>query len=625
MCGISGIINFHYLPDSKNTEKMLNSIVHRGPNQKKIYNNKFCSVGFVRLSIIDLSSNSNQPFINYNNKIKIFFNGEIYNFEKLKKENFSNSQFKSKGDGEVILYLYEKFGISFINKLKGMFAIIIIDEAKKKTYLIRDRFGIKPLYYSLDKKKKELSFSSEIQSFHISNLLDKKINYLQIFKYLNYSMVNANNETCFESIFQVPPGKYLEFSKNGLREFQYYSLEKNINEELDLDKTKKFKFYSENIKEKFYTSFLEHSKFDVKAGIHLSGGADSAILAILSNELNKQMSCFTFGFDENKYSELDEAKKISKILKLNHFSSNLQAIEIPDFFNEVLEIEYEPFSSMRILSQHYLYKKFKDKIKVVFDGSGGDEIGAGYNYYIMAWYLDLINSNKKIKLDNRLNSIIKHAKNETMTKQKFIEGSLATLKTPGQTTVDGSFFDKSGLISSDFLKKFENTQENLKKPFKSNLRNAQYVDLFQLKLPRCLKYIDRASMRNSIEARVPLLDHELVEACLQTPSEYKILNNQQRIITKYPFKKKINKEFLFKNKKTIADPQSHWIFGKLFDYVRDTFSSSNFASSNIINQKEVILHLDKLKKIDGHKNSFFIFQLLSVELWIKGVVNRSYK
>ena len=624
MCGLSGIINFQKKPNSSITRKMLDSIDHRGPDQKIIANNNFSSIGFVRLSIIDLSKESDQPFVSKNNKIKIFFNGEIYNHKEIKKNYFPKYTFKSKGDGEVLLYLYEKFGIKFVERLKGMFAIVIVDEIINKTFLIRDRFGIKPLYFNYNNKLKEITFSSEIQAIHLSNQLKKKVNFSQIFKYLNYSMVNANNETCFESVLQVPPGKYLEFSKDGLKELTYYSLINEIDEEIDNDQSKNFKYHSERIKKSFYKSFLEHSEFDVDGGIHLSGGADSAVLAILSNELNKELSCYTFGFKEEKFSELKDAKKISDTLNLKHQSSNLESKKVPSLFDEVMQIEYEPFSSMRILSQHLLYKTFKNDIKVVFDGSGGDEIGAGYNYYIMAWYKDLLKSKKKINLDKRLNSIINFAKNDTIDKEQFIKGSLANLSKPGQATVDGSFFDKGDLISNDFFNKYNDENLELQKPFKSHLRNAQYIDLFHLKLPRCLKYIDRASMRNSIEARVPFLDHKLVEACMQTPSQYKILNNQQRIITKHPFKKKINKNFLFKNKKTIADPQSHWIFGDLFDYVRDTLGSSNLASSDLINQKKVISHIDNLKKKEGHKNSFFVFQLLSVELWLKKVVYKNF-
>ena len=163
MCGISGITNFKSKPDKRIVEAMRNKISHRGPDFKNIWENKFNCIGFVRLAIIDLTNNSNQPFTSSDNKINIFYNGEIYNFKDLKKNYFSNFQFRSAGDGEIILHLYQKFGIEFIKKIKGMFSIVICDEKRNITYLVRDRFGIKPLYYCHDEKNKELTFCSEIK------------------------------------------------------------------------------------------------------------------------------------------------------------------------------------------------------------------------------------------------------------------------------------------------------------------------------------------------------------------------------------------------------------------------------------------------------------------------------
>ena len=163
MCGISGITNFEIKPSKKIVEAMRNKIAHRGPDFKTCWENKSNCIGFVRLAIIDLTENSNQPFYSKDKKINLFYNGEIYNFKELKEEYFPNSIFRSVGDGEVLLHLYQKFGIEFIKKVKGMYSIVICDEINNTTFLIRDRFGIKPLYYFHDKKNKELSYCSEIQ------------------------------------------------------------------------------------------------------------------------------------------------------------------------------------------------------------------------------------------------------------------------------------------------------------------------------------------------------------------------------------------------------------------------------------------------------------------------------
>ena len=230
MCGISGITNFEAKPNKRIIEAMRNKISHRGPDFKNIWENKFNCIGFVRLAIIDLTNNSNQPFSSNDNKINIFYNGEIYNFKDLKKSYFSNLQFKSAGDGEIILHLYQKFGIEFIKKIKGMFSIVICDENRNITYLVRDRFGIKPLYYCHDKKNKELTFCSEIQGMFENKKINKVQNYFETYMYLKQGLVSACDETWFKDIYQVKPSHYIKFDKNGFSQNRYYSLEENVEE-----------------------------------------------------------------------------------------------------------------------------------------------------------------------------------------------------------------------------------------------------------------------------------------------------------------------------------------------------------------------------------------------------------
>jgi len=620
MCGLTGIISYSKNFKKQDVEEMLKTILHRGPNQKIIKNSEFSSVGFVRLSILDLTEYSNQPLTDFNNNIEVFFNGEIYNYQELKKKFFPNINFKSSGDGEIIVHLYKKIGIKFVNYIKGMFAIYLFDKKKNVYYLIRDRFGIKPLYYYLNKKNKDVIFGSEIQALHAHKKIKKEVNFEQIYYYLNYSQVNSNNGTCYKDINQVPAGSYLEIQKDSVKLNYYYKIEDYIDEDKDKDLSRSFKYYLSDIKKKFDQSFNQHSRFDVKGGIHLSSGSDSSILALLAKKNNKNLKCFTFGYKEKQFSEAEDAKIIAEQSGLSHDVSFLESKEVPDLLSKVLKVEYEPFSSMRILSQHKLFREYKNDAKVIFDGSGGDEIGAGYNYHIIPWYFDCINSKRKANFDRRLKNVILKAKNSFLKTEDFILGSIKNILNPGSTTVDGSTFDKKGLISKDFLQNYSNSNLNFKRPFKSYLRNAQYLDLMHYKLPRCLKYIDRASMSNSVESRVPFLDHELVESCFQVPSDLKIIQNQQRIITKYPFRNIIDKKYLFKNKKSIADPQSFWIFRDLYDFTMDIFSSSNFLSKEIINNKNIIKQLEYLKKKDGHVNSFLIFQLLSLEIWLKEVV-----
>ena len=616
MCGIAGIVPFNKNQDKLSIESMVDQILHRGPDQRKIFKNSLGIFGFVRLNIIDLSTKSNQPFLSRDKKIQIIYNGEIYNYKSLKENYFKNTQFKSNGDGEVLIHLYEKYGIKFLDKIKGMFSICIIDENLKKIYLIRDRFGIKPLYYRYEKKINKLFFCSEISPLANTKSFNKRINIGEAHKFLNQGLVNSNNETWFKDIYQVKAAHYIEFSNNKILEKKYYQIEDFIDEE----KENTFKEDMIKFKNKLQNSFTEHNQFDVEAGIHLSGGVDSAVLAAISNFNNKTYKSFTFDFNDKKYSELKYAQLISKSSNLKNYSTILDEKYLGDYLSKVLKREYEPFSSLRVLSQHNLYDKYKDKCKVVLDGSGGDEVGAGYSYHIIPWYLDIQKQKRSKKNKFKFFKYLDLIKNETINNEQFIKGAFSYMKSPGGATIDGSKYKNNKIFDGKFLEMSHKLE--ISKPFKSHLRNSQYADLFYLKLPRSLKYADRASMYNSVETRVPFLDHEVVECSLQIPSKFKLLRGQQRIIMKYPFRNYVNKKVLFLNKRTIADPQSKWLKGPLKTIFLDLINSNSFNSHGIFNKKEVIKYYNNFLKYEKHFNSFLIFQILITELWATQILKK---
>ena len=619
MCGISGIASFNTSVDEADVVSMVQKIKHRGPDQEKIFKNQMGIFGFVRLKIIDISDRSNQPFLSENKKIQIIYNGEIYNYKNLKEQYFPNKNFKSSGDGEVLIYLYEKYGIEFVNKVKGMFSICIIDENIKKIYLVRDRFGIKPLYYHYDSFKKTLYFCSEIKGIVELKNINTQINDKEAFKFFNQGLINSSGETWFKNIFQVKPSHFIEYSNDKIIEKKYYFLENQIDEKQD-EKKISFKTYMNDFKEKLQESFKEHNQFDVKAGIHLSGGVDSAVLAAMSNYNNKEYNSYTFDFEQEKFSELKYAKQITDSTNLKNYSSILKEKDLPYYLLKVIGREYEPFSSLRVLSQHHLYDTYKDDCRVILDGNGGDEIGAGYNYQMIPWYLDLQRKKHTIRNKNRFLKYIDLVKNDSIDKNQFIRGSFSYFRSPGSATIDGSYYKNNLLFNNDFMSK--NYNQKINKPFKSYLRNTQYADLYYLKLQRSLKYVDRASMYNSIEARVPFLDHKVVEAAFQIPSKFKVLNGQQRIIQKYPYKNYVKQESLYLNKRSIADPQSYWLKGTLKDMAYDTIYSSSFNQCGFFNTKEVKKYFDLFLKAKTHFNSFLLFQILISEVWYKNVLNK---
>ncbi len=615
MCGICGIINFKKKPSLQIATAMSKKISHRGPDFKTTWSNDSCVVGFVRLAIIDLSNNSNQPFVSKDKQISIFYNGEIYNFRQLREQYFNKKIFKSDGDGEVLLHLYEKFGINFLNKVKGMFAIFITDNRKKVTYLIRDRFGIKPLYYFYDKQNKELTFCSEIQGIFENKNIKKEQNYNETYRYLKKGLVSSSEETWFKDIFQIKPSHYIEFNNNGLKSIQYYNLESNVCEQNTNQKS--FYVYLNEFKEKILESFKQHTVFDVKGGIHQSGGLDSTALVAITKMLNKKFDTYTFDFENKEFSETKNASQLSNSANLKNFTSLIKDTELENYLYKVIEIQYEPFSSLRVLSQHQLYENFKDQSKVILDGSGGDELFAGYHYHAVAWQMDVLAENSLKRVDKRYELITKN--HETLKKEKFMEGAKKRLTGSGSATEDGSEYFDDNFLNKDFLKKFKCKTE-IKKPFKSYLKNAQYTDFFYYKLPRSLRYVDRASMRFGVEARVPFLDHEFVELCFGLPNKYKMGFGQQRLMMKYLIRNILSKNLIFQNKRTIADPQSYWLKTNLKKLVLELINSDEIKKSELFNYKEIQNFYKRFIESKNHVNSFFLFQVINTLLWQKTIL-----
>ena len=624
MCSISGIIDYKNNNFDKELVDFKNLLFHRGPDHQVIIKDKNFFLSMNRLKIIDLSDNANQPFKSEDSNFVLIYNGEIYNYKELKKNYFSDYSFKSNVDGEILIPLFKQFGISFLSKIRGMYSIFLYDKKNETSYLVRDRFGIKPLYYNFDNKHNRLTFASEIKGVFANKKISREPNFKEIYRYLEKGMVNATRETWFKDIYQVTQGCFLKYKKNeGINEYKYYDLKDNIDEDVDKDKTFSLKKNLENIGTLFEKSFIEHSQFDVSAGFHVSGGIDSAIMMALAHKNKmKDSKAFTFSFKDKIFSELENSMKISSKFNFIHHSSYVENEDMPNFLTNVLKREYEPFSSLRILSQHHLYEKFKDNgIKVIFDGSGGDEIGAGYNYYLSPWLMDNFENSPSNKLMDRYIHLTSKSKNfDNNEISKKILGNFIHFNVLGKTTVDGSVYEKSNTVNNDF--KISNSEANLylDYPFKSYLRNAQYNDIYSFKLPRCLRYTDRASMYSSVEARVPFLDHRLVEACINVPSLYKILNSNLRFILKKPFEKILGKEIVYKNKNTLADPQKRWLRTTLKPLIQDLFLSSDIKTNMIFDQSSVKKLIENFYKSDERVNSFFFTQILLTELWFREVL-----
>ena len=607
MCGIAGIFQKN-VNNYSHVANAINVINHRGPDSKGIWRDEFISLGSVRLKVVDLNENSNQPLISKNKRYVLVYNGEVYNYLKLKKK--FNIKTKTNSDTELILELFSKLGPKTFSLLEGMFAISIYDTNTKKLYLARDIFGIKPIYYFFEKKR--FLFCSEIKGI-LEIEKNVAINNESIVNLIKWGGLDNTTNTWFKSIQSLEPASFLEIDNNfKIKKTKYYFLEENLKRNT-FEKKDIPHIFNQLLKK----SVKDQSQTIRSIGTNLSGGVDSSIVTAFLKEINTDIHTYTFGYNEKNFDERPFAKTVSKKLKIENFTSVTDANDINNNFLNTLIMEDEPFTSFRQVSHHKLYDDFKvNGSTVIMESSGGDEIGAGYTGFLWPLFLDQI---KIIGYDKALDNLIKNLKIHKFDKNKinnFMKAGSYNQKFYGSSTSDGQKIINTECILENFNKKFDNGPPTYKKIFESNLLNSQYIELFHTKLPRGLRYVDRASSSSGSESRVPLLSKEIVEFCFSIPNELKIRNGELRWFMKKSLNYLNKKNIKLSNKRSIADPQRIWMKKNLRHLFLRVFKSKKFKNRGIFNQKEVLKSYYSFLK-DKNAHSLGLFQIFIAEIWIR--------
>jgi asparagine synthase (glutamine-hydrolysing) len=610
MCG------FFFLKKDKenfdfNKLKSYSSLLkHRGPDDDKVIENDKYFVRFFRLSIMDTSKKGSQPMFDKTKRFFLVFNGEIYNFKSLKKK-LRNNSIKSNSDTEVLLYTLIERGIESINDLEGMFSFIFYDTLTNTLFTGRDRFGIKPFYYTYINRS--IAFSSEIKPL-LNIKKDIQLNNLAFCNFFLKGSMDFDKETFFNQINSVEPGTYGIFKNDKVTFKKYWALE---NSSKNYTQRSNFKKSSEQLEVLLKNSLNKHLISDRKIGLFLSGGTDSnALLNLISKSFSeKKLNTFTYGFENA--SSYDESTRVRKLVtnskNIDNFYSYLRPNEIIESFEKTTKILESPFTSIRIFAMKKLYQLARKKgCRVILEGDGGDEIFGGYDYNVYSYLKD-----KFINKRNHQNKIVNHLK-------KFIKISgrnnshiinlILTNNYQFSSTSDGTIF-----VNSDFFKQTFLDENISEKFYKYNrikklnfLKNSQLKDISYIKLPRSLKYKDRLSMSEGIETRVPLLDHPLAEYCFNLPNEYKFKDNISRFIFKQVAKKKYFSKYKFEvSKKTIADPQKIWMKTHLKEYFLDAINSTTFKNLDYFNHKIIKSEFLKFCKEENYPSTFAFFQILS--------------
>lgn len=587
MCGIIGQINSNSLIDIECFKRMRDTLKHRGPDGEGLFysENKKAALGHRRLSLIDLTETGNQPLHNETRHLWLTCNGEIYNYRELRKNLIDRGhQFSSQTDSEVILHGYEEWGGEILQHLKGMFAFAIWDERKQKLFLARDRFGIKPLYYYLDNHA--FIFASEIKGIIEYPFVTREIDYSSVCDYFAYRYV-PSPKTIWKNIFKLPPAHYLEFSSSGkLTLNEYWKLQFSNKQPSE---AKAVSTIDHLLKE----SVKQHIVSDVPVGSFLSGGYDSSALVDYLHRIQYDTQTFSIGFENWKESEHQYAEIVSKLFKTKHRPKILKKNSL-DLLEKLSYVYDEPIADISIIPTYFVSELAAENVKAVLSGEGADEIFCGYSWQ-KQYHDDYKKLPLSVKIKNRLNPFGKSfAVNEyshAMAMGKYDSERLHALLNE----------DLADCIPEDpdwFYTQY----------YKSNLspvKSIQYMDVKCFMAELVLTKMDRASMANSLEVRVPFLDHELVEFIFQTDERVYYKTGITKFLLFENIKKNFPETILNRPKQGFVGPESYYMN---IDWYQDYLVNGNLI-------KDAIIKKNKLSELILEKDHWRLWKLLVFELW----------
>ncbi|MFX0201561.1 MAG: asparagine synthase (glutamine-hydrolyzing) [Candidatus Hodarchaeota archaeon] len=579
MCGICG---FTGAPERRLIDRMTDVMIHRGPNDRGIFQNDHVSFGHRRLSIIDIAG-GHQPMFNEDASICIVYNGEIYNHLELRKELESKGhRFQTRCDTEVIIHLYEELGINCVQRLNGMFAFAIWDNHEKLLFLARDRLGIKPLYYA--EVNKRFLFASEIKSLLQYHRMPREVNYSSLDKLLTFSFV-PGHETMFKAIYKLLPGHVLVQRKGKTRIHRYWKYEHHASKELEE------KEIIEQIYELLQDSVRIRLMSDVPLGATLSGGLDSsAVVGMMSKFLNAPVNTFSIGFNEAN-DELPYARIVARHFRTEHRECILRYSQLEEILHEILWHLEEPITNGANFPTYFYSSAVKENLTVCLIGEGADELFAGYDRFkcmspLVAWFP----------------SGFKHY-GYLYSLGCFTQRQKRALFT------DGLSSRVSGSSPLDLYFSYFHNQN-------SKLDNGIAFDIDNVLPEFQLMRIDKLTMRHSVEARVPFLDFRLVELASKIPSHLKLRSLEEKYILRKALTGFLPEEILKRKKRGLTTPVKSWFERGLSNLVDHFLSEKNIKRRGLF-RKDYISYLIKNKNhfVWGRKFRFQILKLVLIELW----------
>lgn len=574
MCGYVGFTNT--INDANRIiGEMMDKIKHRGPDSEGKYVDEDIALGFRRLSIIDLNTGS-QPIYNEDNSKVLLFNGEIYNFQKIREELIAKGHiFTTKTDSEVLIHGYEEFGEYLLNKLRGMFSFVIWDKNTKELFGARDFFGIKPLYYA--KMGDAFMFGSEIKSFLAHPSFVKEMNEDALENYLTFQY-SPTTETFFKNVWKLPPAHFFKYKNGELTLKRYWEVKFDADEKPDMEE------WVNRISDTFKNSVEAHKISDVEVGSFLSSGVDSSYAAAVAN-VDKT---FTVGFGtDEKYNEIGWAKEFSKYIGKENIS---KVITPEEYWGNIAKIQYhmdEPLADPSAIALYFVCSKASEYVKVVLSGEGADEIFGGYNVYREPMAIPAYNAipkcirrgigavASKLPPKRGINFLVRRGKD---LEERFIGNAymfsekerkaLLKIKTnaPDAAAITKPFYDK--VKDKDAVTKM------------------QYLDLHLWMTGDILLKADKMSMANSLELRVPFLDKEVMALAEKIPTRYRVNDENTKIAMRKAALRATPPQTANKKKLGFPVPIRVWLKeDKYYSIVKDAFTSEtaeHYFNTNLL-------------------------------------------
>lgn len=583
MCGITGFysIKHNEFASKDELKAMTDCIGHRGPDAQGHYYNDYVGLGHRRLSILDLSTDANQPMESHSMRYICVFNGEIYNFMDIAAE--LNIELKTSCDTEVVVEAFAEWGITFINKLNGIFSICIYDKQERVMYLFRDRLGIKPLFYYWDGEN--FAFSSEIKSLlKIKKIRDnRQLNNIAISEFLNLGFI-PEPDTIYSGIKKFPSGEVGIISEKGFRTETFWDVEGIIRRNTIND----YEEAKQRIRETIESSVKMQLISDVPYGTFLSGGIDSSLVtAVAAKVCNGKLNTFSIGFADRVHDESEYAQKVAEYLGTEHHKYIVTEDDAKELIGDMLDFYDEPFADSSAIPTMMVSRLAKKDVSMVLSGDGGDELFHGYGAYIWAKRMHSLEPIKQMIGDllsvspsdryKRASYIFKyknkeHLKSHIFSQEQYLFSELELAK-----LLNGNIFVDTGVEQdySNYVRKL--TPEEAQAIF--DIRYYLKDDL--------LVKVDRASMKYSLEVRVPLLDHRLVELALNINPKFKISNGVQKFILKDILYSYVPKEFFDRKKSGFSIPLERWLHTDLSYLVNDYLNEDIVRRYNLVNYSEV--------------------------------------